>query len=278
MIAGTYLTSAALAVVLGVLLLGGTLDRWSFIAMVGVIFFFASAGASSAYLTVSEIFPMETRALAIAFFYAVGTGIGGITGPLLFGNLIASGKISEVALGFFIGAAVMAVGGAAEILFGVRSEQRSLEAIAEPLTAEDAEEAGDGEGRERPTTSVTASRRERLRPGPGSQLGWPGMPLPARRTVASNSREVDQIVRTLRERGATSRHELGRALGARQWGPGRLSESLRAAQRAGQARRVARSRYDAPLREPQHTASDGAPRESPQTRPSGGPSTAPRAR
>ena len=92
MIAGTYLVSAVLGVVLGFLLLGGTLDRWSFIAMVGVTFFFASAGASAAYLTVSEIFPMETRALAIAFFYAVGTGIGGITGPLLFGNLINSGQ------------------------------------------------------------------------------------------------------------------------------------------------------------------------------------------
>ena len=74
MITITYLGSAAAAVVLGVLLLGGALDRWSFIAVVGATFFLASAGASSAYLTVSEIFPMETRALAIAFFYAVGTG------------------------------------------------------------------------------------------------------------------------------------------------------------------------------------------------------------
>ena len=60
-----------------------------------VIFFFASAGASSAYLTVSEIFPMETRALAIAFFYAVGTGLGGIIGPVLFGNLISTKRASE---------------------------------------------------------------------------------------------------------------------------------------------------------------------------------------
>ena len=57
-----------------------------------MIFFFASAGASSAYLTVSEIFPMETRAMAIAFFYAVGTALGGITGPLLFGKLIEHGQ------------------------------------------------------------------------------------------------------------------------------------------------------------------------------------------
>jgi MFS family permease len=243
MISGTYLISAVLGVVLGILLIGGTLDRWSFIALVGVIFFFASAGASSAYLTVSEIFPMETRALAIAFFYAVGTGIGGITGPLLFGNLIASNKISEVAIGFFIGAAVMALGGVTEIFFGVRSEQRSLEDIAEPLTAE---EANDGESTSQrgPSSSSrgpSSSRRERLRPGPGSQLGWPGMPLPSRRATQGNDREVDQIVRTLRERGPTRRGELGRAVGARQWGPGRFGESLRAAERAGAARRVARA-------------------------------------
>ena len=66
-------------------------------AIVVAAFFFASAGASAAYLTVSEIFPMETRALAIAFFYALGTAVGGITGPLLFGQLIHSGNIDQVA-------------------------------------------------------------------------------------------------------------------------------------------------------------------------------------
>jgi MFS family permease len=79
---------------------------------------------------VSEIFPMETRALAIAFFYAVGTGIGGIIGPLLFGNLIASGNRSEVATAFYIGAAVMAVGGIVELIYGVKAEQVPLEDIA----------------------------------------------------------------------------------------------------------------------------------------------------
>ena len=245
MISLSYLGSAAMAVVLGILLLGGTLDKWSFIALVGATFFLASAGASAAYLTVSEIFPMETRALAIAFFYAVGTAIGGITGPLLFGNLISSGKISEVATGFFIGAAVMAVGGIAEIFLGVRSEQRALEDIATPLTAEDGEQEPADNDRQRQPRPQT--RRERLRPGPGrSSAGWPGMPLPAAsRTWSSHEREVDQIVRTLRERGATGRGELGRALGARSWGPGRFGESLRAAQQQGQARRVARARYEA---------------------------------
>ncbi|HEV7882382.1 MAG TPA: MFS transporter [Solirubrobacteraceae bacterium] len=140
MIAGTYLVSATLTVLLGILLVNGGLTQWSFIALVGITFFFASAGASAAYLTVSEIFPMETRALAIALFYAVGTGAGGIVGPLIFGNLITGGQ-SAVAVGFFIGAAVMAIGGAAALLFGVRAERMPLENIAKPLTVVDAERA-----------------------------------------------------------------------------------------------------------------------------------------
>jgi MFS family permease len=135
MISSSYLLSAALAVVLALLVRHGGLDRWSFIAIVGATFFVASAGASSAYLTVSEIFPMETRALAIAFFYAVGTAIGGITGPLLFGHLIESGSRSQVAWGFLLGAALMAIGGVAELLFGVRAEQKPLEEVAKPLSA-----------------------------------------------------------------------------------------------------------------------------------------------
>jgi MFS family permease len=141
MIAGTYLVSAALTAFLAFLLLGDSLTRWSFIAVVGITFFFASAGASSAYLTVSEVFPMETRALAIAFFYAIGTAVGGITGPLVFGKLIHSGHSSTVAIGFFIGAAVMAVGGIVELIYGVRAEQAPLEDIAKPLTVADAEQA-----------------------------------------------------------------------------------------------------------------------------------------
>jgi MFS family permease len=97
-------------------------------------FFLASAGASSAYLTVSEIFPMEVRALAISLFFAVGTAIGGITGPALFGQFIHSGNRHLIALGFFIGAGAMALGGIAELLFGVSTEQRSLETIAKPMS------------------------------------------------------------------------------------------------------------------------------------------------
>ena len=111
-----------------------------------IIFFFASAGASSAYLTASEVFPMETRALCIAFFYAIGTAVGGISGPLLFGKLIddasASGDITGIAIGYYIGAVLMIAGGLVEAVLGVKAEGKSLESIAQPLTAEDAEETG----------------------------------------------------------------------------------------------------------------------------------------
>ncbi|MGH3266116.1 MAG: MFS transporter, partial [Trebonia sp.] len=85
MIAGTYLGSALVTVPMAILFADGAIGEWVFEAFVFVVFFLASAGASAAYLTVSEVFPMETRALAIAFFYAIGTAIGGISGPLLFG-------------------------------------------------------------------------------------------------------------------------------------------------------------------------------------------------
>src|SRR3954467_10771479 len=101
MITGTYLLSAAGAVALALLVMSKSLNEWSFIAIVGVTFFFASAGASSAYLTVSEIFPMETRAPAIAFFYAIGTGAGGITGPVLFGHLMKTGDVNKLGIAFF---------------------------------------------------------------------------------------------------------------------------------------------------------------------------------
>jgi MFS family permease len=135
MISLCYLTSAALTAVLGIVLLSTTPSTLVFMAFVLAIFYFASSGASAAYLTVSEIFPMESRALSIAFFFAVGTGLGGIVGPLLFGELVNTGELSKVAIGFLIGAAVMAVGGIAEIFFGVNAEGKTLESIAEPLSA-----------------------------------------------------------------------------------------------------------------------------------------------
>ncbi|HEY5333862.1 MAG TPA: MFS transporter [Solirubrobacterales bacterium] len=135
MISLCYLTSAALTAVLGIVLLSTTPSTLVFMAFVLAIFYFASSGASAAYLTVPEIFPMESRALSIAFFFAVGTGLGGIIGPLLFGELVNTGELSKVAIGFLIGAVVMAIGGIAEIFFGVDAEGKTLESIAEPLSA-----------------------------------------------------------------------------------------------------------------------------------------------
>src|SRR5829696_2014604 len=144
MIAGTYIVSGVLLAVTALLFQAGTLTATTQTIAWCVIFFFASAGASSAYLTVSEIFPMETRAMAISFFYAVGTAIGGITGPLLFGRLIESGGETNVMYGYLLGAVLMVVAGIVEIFLGVEAEQQQLEDIAKPLTAEDAE-TGEGD-------------------------------------------------------------------------------------------------------------------------------------
>ncbi len=135
MIAGTYILSGALLLVTGYLFDQHQLTAASLTVAWSVVFFFASAGVSAAYLTVSEIFPMETRALAIALFYAVGTGIGGIIGPQLFGRLVPTGNTSDVFLALAIGAALMILGGVAELVFGVKAERRRLEGIAKPLTA-----------------------------------------------------------------------------------------------------------------------------------------------
>src|ERR1700761_311238 len=145
MITLSYVGSAVVAVLLAMLFVTQTGGVWTFIGVLAATFFLASAGASAAYLTVSEIFPMETRALAIAFFYAVGTGIGGISGPLLFGQLIESGQRSQVMWSFLIGAAVMAVAGVVELWLGVAAEQRPLEELALPLTVADAQRHGQSE-------------------------------------------------------------------------------------------------------------------------------------
>jgi MFS family permease len=135
MIAGTYILSGILLIITGVLFNNGTLTATSQTVAWCIIFFFASAGASAAYLTVSEIFPMETRAMAIAFFYAFGTIIGGFGGPLLFGALIASGKPGDVFIGYVIGAVLMIGAGIVQAVMGVEAAQRDLEDIAPPLSA-----------------------------------------------------------------------------------------------------------------------------------------------
>jgi MFS family permease len=247
MVTLTYAGSAIAAAVLAILLLGNSLNEWSFIALVCATFFLASAGASAAYLTVSEIFPMETRALAIAFFYAVGTAAGGITGPLLFGQFIDSGQRSQLAIGFFIGAGAMALGGLAELLWGVPAEQKALESIAEPLTAVGAEAGGapssDGAPRRPAPQPVTGFGR--FRPGPGSSRAYsPYMSLstdaPYERAL---QREVDLIVQALGDRGQLERAVLAQAVGARFWGPGRMSVALSETIARGLVVRVSRRSF-----------------------------------
>jgi len=144
MITFTYVASGVLLGVTGFFL--ADFSAVTLTLMGCIIFFMASAGASAAYLTASEIFPMETRALCIAFFYAIGTAAGGIAGPLLFGYLIdhatASKDIGGIAIGYYIGAALMVAGGVVEAFLGVKAEGQSLESIAQPLTAEDADPDG----------------------------------------------------------------------------------------------------------------------------------------
>jgi MFS family permease len=99
-----------------------------------ICFFFASAGVSAAYLTVSETFPMETRAMAIALFYACGTAVA-IAAPWTFGKLVETDAYGYVTLAFVIGGVIMAIGGVAEILLGVEAARKPLEAVARPLNA-----------------------------------------------------------------------------------------------------------------------------------------------
>ncbi len=135
MIAGCYLLSGVLMALGIVLFLGHHLNATTLTVLWSVMFFFASAGASAAYLTVSEIFPLETRAAAIAFVYAIGTLIGGAVAPPVFGALIGTKQPSMLALAWGIGAALMLAGGIVEIVLGVDAERKSLEELATPLTA-----------------------------------------------------------------------------------------------------------------------------------------------
>jgi MFS family permease len=137
MIALTYALSGVLLAVTGYLFAIGALSATGQTIAWTVIFFFASAAASSAYLTVSETFPLEIRALAIAFFYAVGTGVGGVVGPGLFGMLIETGSRISLALGYLLGAVFMLAASVIAARFGVAAERKPLEAVARPISAVD---------------------------------------------------------------------------------------------------------------------------------------------
>jgi MFS family permease len=226
MIAGTYILSGALLIITAFLFKAGVWTATSQTAAWSVIFFFASAGASSAYLTVSEIFPMETRALAIAFFYAVGTAIGGITGPLLFGKLVESGKESHVFWGYILGAGLMIAAGIVQAVLGIEAARKNLEDVATPLSAEEAE----GEDESKPLS---------------------GRPYSYSAFQSSSSRvpdedideEVEAIVTALRDGGELTRDELGRRVHCRLWGPGRYRRALAAAMQRGEIRGTRRRNF-----------------------------------
>ncbi len=252
MIAGTYILSGLMLAVTAWLFDAGTLTSTTQTIAWVVIFFFASAGASAAYLTVSEIYPMETRAVAIALFYAVGTGLGGIIGPVLFGHLIATKDPSDTAIGYLIGGALMFAAGVVEIFLGVDAAKKSLEDVASPLTATDSTgdstESGDGTSAKQPPRTPRTSRpypypaqsgrfgRYDLRPGSTALRE-------ARRAVSQ--REVDVVTEALRRDGPATVPALARRVGARYWGPGRLREVLREAQARGQVIRRGRETFAA---------------------------------
>ncbi len=137
MIGLTYTLSGVGLAITGALFMAGWLNAVGQALCWSAVFFLASAAASSAYLTVSEVFPLEMRALAISLFYAVGTGAGGFAAPLLFGALIETGSRGAVAAGYAVGAVLVIAAGLIAWRFGVDAERRSLEDIAPPLGSAD---------------------------------------------------------------------------------------------------------------------------------------------
>ncbi len=135
MITATYALSGVLMAATGWLFAQGVLDATQQTIAWTVIFFFASAAASSAYLTVGESFPLEVRAVAISLFYAFGTAVGGIAGPALFGALIQTGSRDEILWGYVLGGVLMVIAAGFEAVLGVSAERRSLEDIAPPLSS-----------------------------------------------------------------------------------------------------------------------------------------------
>ena len=187
MIGGAFLISGIVLAVSAALFHAGSLTAWSLTLHLDRAFFFASAGASAGYLTVSEVFPMEIRAMAIAFFYAVATALGGITGPTLFGRLVDS--LDQMTIGFYIAAGLMIIAAFTEFAIGVDAEGESLEDIATPLTAEGAPEGDEvRDAPERDASSATSGsraagvRRSRRR----ASGGWSGMPQ-----ASSAARDTD---------------------------------------------------------------------------------------
>ncbi|HYZ29953.1 MAG TPA: MFS transporter, partial [Thermoleophilaceae bacterium] len=238
MIAGTYIVSGVLLLVTALLFKAEVLNATTQTIAWCVIFFFASAGASAAYLTVSEIFPMESRAMCIAFFYAVGTGLGGAVGPLLFGALINTKHVTPVFWGYMLAAALMAAAGVVAALLAVDAEQKQLEDIATPITAAEAEV-----GEQKPAAAPPRTGYRAARAGRGTTHGW-SPPLSYSTTIDDELRdEVAAIEAALRKHGPMRRDALRREANARRWGPGCFAKALSQAQTAGIVTRLGRGTF-----------------------------------
>jgi MFS family permease len=137
MITFTYAASGVLLAITALLFSNGVLSAFTQTLCWSAIFFFASAAASAAYLTVSESFPLEVRAVAIAIFYVLGTTAGGIVAPFLFGHLIETGSRGSIVWGYYLAALLMIGGAVTEWLIGVDAERKSLETVARPLSSAD---------------------------------------------------------------------------------------------------------------------------------------------
>jgi MFS family permease len=135
MISGCYFITGGLMALTGYLFYVDILSAVTQTILWCIVFFFASAAASAGYLTVSEVFPMEIRAMAIALFYAIATGLGGISGPVIFGQLIGTGNATNLFIAYLVGAGFMVLAAVVELVIGVRAEGQSLENVATPLTA-----------------------------------------------------------------------------------------------------------------------------------------------
>lgn len=137
MLAFTYAISGVLLAVTGFLFANEAVSATQLTVAWMIIFFFASSAASAAYLTVSETFPLEIRALAIAFFYSVGTGTGGVAGPLIFGALIETGSRTSVLGGYLLGAFLMIAAAIIAGVWAIRAERKPLETVSRPLASVD---------------------------------------------------------------------------------------------------------------------------------------------
>ena len=218
-----------------------------------VIFFLASAGASAAYLTVSEIFPMETRALAIAFFYAVGTGLGGIIGPVLFGQLIATKRPGDVAVGLRDRRSSSWLARAwSRFSWASMPNNRAWKRSPHRCRPRSRQRAQNSRGRR--CSRRPQARSGRTRPHVGTSGGWRGRPDPRRRSTRATdtylAREVDAIVDALERLSPQSPLQLSRSVAAQYWGPGRFRTAVRSGLASGRIRRVGRHSLAAASRPP----------------------------